>query len=247
MNFLADILDNTNRILGRILAWLVIFMVLVQFGVVVARYVFGVGDLWAQESIIYMHGTLFMLAAAYTLSEDAHVRVDIFYRAASDRYRAFVNLFGSVFLLIPVAMVLTLASWSYVGNSWRIFEKSMESSGIPGVFLLKTAIPVFAILVAAQGVVMALRSLRTLGGLRLMNVVGGLLIVVPVGAIMAWFFGENLSDKSDLLAFSPTDPATLVASILTVFLPVVGWLLIGLGVLMAVRADRAAPTSATQS
>lgn len=164
MNFLADTIDNTNRILGRAISWLIIVMVLVQFAVVVARYVFGVGSLWAQESIIYMHGFLFMLAAPYTLSDDGHVRVDIFYRSASPRFRAWVNLLGSVFLLIPVAVAITWSSWSYVGNSWRILESSMESSGLPAVFLLKTAIPVFGILIAAQGVVMVLRSILFLGG-----------------------------------------------------------------------------------
>ncbi|GAB5375411.1 MAG: TRAP transporter small permease subunit [Acuticoccus sp.] len=139
-------------------------MVLMQFGVVVARYVFGVGNLWAQESIIYMHGFLFMLAAPFTLSDDGHVRVDIFYRAASPRFRARVNLFGALFLLIPVSLTITWSSWSYVANSWRILESSMEASGLPAVFVLKTAIPVFGILMAAQGIVMVLRSILYLSG-----------------------------------------------------------------------------------
>ncbi|WP_108660854.1 TRAP transporter small permease subunit [Acuticoccus kandeliae] len=164
MEFLATTIDNTNRFIGKVVSWFVILMVLVQFGIVVARYVFGIGNLWAQESIIYMHGFLFTLAAAYTLSEDGHVRVDIFYRGASLRTRSLVNLFGSVFLLIPVSVIIVVSSWNYVANSWRIFEKSMESSGIPAVFILKTAIPVFGILMAAQGVVLALRSLMALRG-----------------------------------------------------------------------------------
>ena len=164
MRLLADILDNTNRAIGLIVAWLALAMVLVQFAVVVARYVFGVGDLWAQESIIYMHGFLFTLAAAYTLSEDGHVRVDIFYRSASASYKAMVNLLGSLFLLIPVAFVITYTSWGYVRNSWAIRESSMESSGLPAVFLLKTAIPVLGILLIAQGVVIILRSILHLSG-----------------------------------------------------------------------------------
>ncbi|WMS41100.1 TRAP transporter small permease subunit [Acuticoccus sp. MNP-M23] len=164
MNFLADTIDNTNRFIGKVVAWLALVMVVVQFGVVVARYVFGVGDLWAQESVVYMHATLFMMAAAYTLSEDGHVRVDIFYRSVTPRARALVNLIGSIFLLIPVALMITYSSWTYVANSWRIFEGSIETSGIPGVFLLKTAIPVFGILIAAQGLVMVLRSILYLSG-----------------------------------------------------------------------------------
>lgn len=161
---LSNVVDNTNRIIGKVVAWFALLMVLVQFSVVVARYVFGVGDLWAQESIIYMHGFLFMLAAAYTLSDDGHVRVDIFYRSASLRYKMIVDLLGSLFLLIPVAVAITVVSWGYVGSSWRVFEGSMESSGIPGVFLLKTAIPVFGILMVAQGAVMAIRAVLCLTG-----------------------------------------------------------------------------------
>ncbi len=146
------------------MAWLALIMVLVQFGVVVARYVFGVGDLWAQESVVYMHAVLFMLAAAYTLSDDGHVRVDIFYRSATPRTRALVNLLGSIFLLIPVALMITYSSWNYVASSWRIQEGSIETSGIPGVYLLKTAIPIFGILIAAQGLVMILRSILYLTG-----------------------------------------------------------------------------------
>ncbi|WP_420394426.1 TRAP transporter small permease subunit [Acuticoccus sp.] len=164
MELLASAIDNTNRLIGKAVAWLALLMVLVQFGVVVARYVFGVGDLWAQESVVYMHGFLFMLAAAYTLSEDGHVRVDIFYRGASERSRALVDLCGALVLLIPVAVLITWSSWNYVGNSWTIMEGSMEASGIPGVFLLKTAIPAFGILVGAQGVVMMLRALLVLSG-----------------------------------------------------------------------------------
>lgn len=164
MEFLATTIDNTNRFIGKVVSWLVLFLVLVQFGIVLGRYVFGYGSLWAQESIIYMHGFLFMLAAPFTLSQDGHVRVDIFYRGASLRARSLVNLFGALFLLIPVSIVITWTSWSYVASSWRIFERSMEASGIPAVFVLKTAIPVFGILMAAQGVVMVLRSLMALTG-----------------------------------------------------------------------------------
>lgn len=164
MKALAALLDGVNRIVGTAVAWFVLAMVLVQFAVVLARYVFGVGSLWAQESIVYMHGFLFMLAAAYTLSQDGHVRVDIFYRGASIRQRTVVDVLGALFLLIPVSIVIVWASWGYVANSWRILEGSRESSGIPGVFLLKTAIPVFGVMMAAQGLVMVLRGLLVLTG-----------------------------------------------------------------------------------
>ncbi len=164
MELLATAIDNTNRAIGKAVCWLVLLMVLVQFGVVLARYVFGVGDLWAQESIVYMHGFLFTLAAAYTLSDDGHVRVDIFYREASLRYRAWVDMLGSLCLLIPVSVMIVTSSWSYVAGSWRVLESSQEASGIPAVFLLKTAIPVMGMLLAAQGVTIVIRSALALTG-----------------------------------------------------------------------------------
>jgi len=187
MGLLATVIDNTNRFVGKLLAWLVLLMVVVQFAVVVARYVFGVGSLYAQESVVYMHAFLFMLAAAYTLSEDGHVRVDIFYRSASPRYKAWVNLLGAAVLLIPVSIVIVTGSWPYVANSWRILEGSMEVSGIPGVFLLKTAIPVFGIMIGAQGLVMALRSLETLFRPAVAELVGAVLFVLPIGSAIVWF------------------------------------------------------------
>ena len=164
MELLATAIDNTNRAIGKVVCWLVLLMVLVQFGVVLARYVFGIGDLWAQESIIYMHGFLFTLAAAYTLSEDGHVRVDIFYRDASLRYRALVDMLGSLCLLIPVSVIIVTSSWNYVAGSWRVLESSQEASGIPAVFLLKTAIPVMGMLLTAQGVTIIIRSALVLSG-----------------------------------------------------------------------------------
>lgn len=164
MTRLADAIDRVNRGLGIVVAWFVLAMVLLQFAIVLARYVFGTGSLIAGESVAYMHAFVFLLAAPYTLAVDGHVRVDILYRSAGPRRRAAVDLFGALFLLIPVALFITASSWSYVAASWRILERSREASGIPGVFLLKTAIPVFGILMAAQGLVMILRALSVLSG-----------------------------------------------------------------------------------
>nr|WP_184046062.1 TRAP transporter small permease subunit [Roseospira visakhapatnamensis] len=139
-------------------------MVLVQFLVVVLRYVFGLGFIWMQESIVYMHGLLFMVGAGYTLLQDGHVRVDVFYRDASRRRQALVNLAGSVLFLIPFCTLILWVSIDYVGNAWRVLEGSKETSGIQGVFLLKSVILVFGALVLLQGVSVIARSLLTLTG-----------------------------------------------------------------------------------
>jgi TRAP-type mannitol/chloroaromatic compound transport system permease small subunit len=132
--------------------------------VVIGRYVFGVGSILAQEAIVYMHAGLFMLAAAWTLSRNGHVRVDIFYREAPARARAWIDLAGSIVLLLPVAALLLWVSLPYVADAWAVLERSRETSGIPAVFLLKTLIPVFALQIGLQGLALAVRAADVLAG-----------------------------------------------------------------------------------
>ena len=166
MMSLADRIDRCNAAVGRVAAWAALFIVLVQFMVVVLRYAFGIGSIWLTESIIYGHATLFMLAAAWTLRENGHVRVDIFYSGASVRTKAMIDLAGALLLLIPFMLVLLAYALPYVGRSWAIFERSRETSGLPVVFVLKTLIPAFAIMFALQGVSQAIRAVQALSGER---------------------------------------------------------------------------------
>jgi TRAP-type mannitol/chloroaromatic compound transport system permease small subunit len=159
---LAGRIDRFNAATGRIVSWLCLFVVLVQFLVVVLRYGFGIGSIWLTESIIYGHAALFMLAAAWTLREGGHVRVDVFYAEASPRTKALVDLAGALLLLLPFMLVLAWLSLPYVSRSWAILETSRETSGIPAVFLLKTLIPLFALMMALQGVSQAIRAAHAL-------------------------------------------------------------------------------------
>ena len=159
---LAGRIDRLNGAVGRAAAWLCVFVVAVQFGVVVLRYVFGLGSIWLTESIIYAHAALFMLAAAWTLREGGHVRVDVFYADASPRTRAWIDLGGALLLLLPFMLVLLWFAIPYVARSWAIMETSRETSGIPAVFLLKTLVPLFALTMALQGVAQAIRALDVL-------------------------------------------------------------------------------------
>ena len=159
---LADRIDRLNTQIGRAAAWLVLVVVLLQFALVVARYLFGLGSLWLSETVIYAHATLFLLAGAWTLSVGAHVRVDIFYADASLRAKAVIDLIGALLLLLPFSLVLLWLSWPYVERSWAILEHSQEASGLPLVFALKTLIPLFAVLMALQGLAQATRAVEAL-------------------------------------------------------------------------------------
>jgi TRAP-type mannitol/chloroaromatic compound transport system permease small subunit len=159
---LADRIDRLNGAVGRTVAWVCLLVVLVQFTVVVLRYVFGLGSIWLTETIIYGHAMLFMLASAWTLREGGHVRVDIFYSDAGPRRRALIDLGGALLLLLPFMLVLLWFALPYVARSWSILETSRETSGLPAVYLLKTLIPAFAVLMALQGIAQAIRAAHVL-------------------------------------------------------------------------------------
>jgi TRAP-type mannitol/chloroaromatic compound transport system permease small subunit len=159
---IAERIDRLTGAVGRAVVWCLLAAVLLQFVVVIARYALGLGSIWLSESIIYAHAALFMLAAAWTLAENGHVRVDVFYADAAPRRKALVDLLGALLLLLPFALTLLWLSLPYVARAWTILERSRETSGLPAVFLLKTLVPLFAALMALQGVAQAIRAATAL-------------------------------------------------------------------------------------
>lgn len=156
----ADAIDRLNGVVAGVVRWLALIMVLVQFCIVIGRYVFGVNSIAAQESVLYMHATLFMLGAGYTLLVDKHVRVDVFYAKVSDATRRRIDILGHLFLLIPSMTALLYWSWPSVRNSWKILEGPISVGGIEAVFLLKSLIPAFCILILLQSISILIRLLR---------------------------------------------------------------------------------------
>jgi TRAP-type mannitol/chloroaromatic compound transport system permease small subunit len=161
---LATRLDRIAELTGRSIAWLTLGMVLITFAVVVLRYGLQIGSIALQESVTYLHAIVFMLGAAYTLKHDSHVRVDIFYQKVSPRTRAWTNLLGTLLLLFPTCVFIFASSLDYVASSWSIQEGSRETGGLDGVFLLKTVIPLMAVLLLLQGCSLALRSALLIAG-----------------------------------------------------------------------------------
>jgi len=158
------VLDRISILSGRLTAWLTLIMVVVTFVVVVMRYVFDAGAIWLQESVVWMHAVVFMVGAAYTLQQDEHVRVDIFYRSMSKRRRAWVDLFGTLLFLLPLCAFLGYKAWDFVAVSWQLGESSREPGGMPYPFLpiLKSVLLLMPLLLALQGVAMLGRALSTL-------------------------------------------------------------------------------------
>lgn len=154
---IAHAIDRMNTIVADVVRWLALIMVLVQFCIVIGRYVFGFNSIAAQESVLYMHATLFMLGAGFTLLVDKHVRVDVFYATVSEAARRRIDILGHVFLLIPSMTALLYWSWPSVRNSWAILEGPISVGGIEAVFLLKSLIPAFCILILLQSLSLLVR------------------------------------------------------------------------------------------
>lgn len=156
--------DAFTERLGQAVSWLSLGMVLVTVVVVVLRYGFDLGWIGLQESVVYMHAVMFMLGSAYTLKRDAHVRVDIVYQRFGPRGKAWVELFGSWLLLVPVCVYIGWSAWEYVVASWSVHESSREAGGLPAVYLLKSVILLFAVTLLLQGIAQSFRALLRLAG-----------------------------------------------------------------------------------
>jgi len=147
---------------GRTVSWLSLLLVLVTFIVVVLRYVFDSGSVALQETTTYFHATIFLVGMAYTLQQDAHVRVDIFYSRFSKQGQAWVDLCGALFLLLPFMLFISWISWDYILDSWAVMEGSREAGGLPGVFLLKSLILVMTTLLSLQALTQVARNIETI-------------------------------------------------------------------------------------
>ena len=161
---LSEKLDRFSLLTGHAVAWLTLYMVIVTFTIVVLRYVFDAGVIWLQESLIWMHGVVFMLGAAYTLQQEGHVRVDIYYRDMGAAQRAWVDLLGVVFFIFPLCGFFFFESWGYAAAAWSVSEISRDAGGLwyPAIPLLKSVLLLMPTAVALQGLSMVLNSLQEL-------------------------------------------------------------------------------------
>ena len=157
-----DVIDTITQTIGGAVRWFALGLVIATAIIVIQRYVFGFASTKLQESVIYMHALLFLMASGTALLNGGHVRVDVIYAKATARGKAWVDLLGTYLTLMPMCWLILWSSTGYMGSAWRILERSRESDGLPLVFLLKTAIPLFAILMILQGFSMAARAAMTL-------------------------------------------------------------------------------------
>lgn len=162
MKQLIDLLEQINRLVGRLVRWFVLFMLLIQFGIVIMRYTLGYSSIAVNESVLYLHAAVFMLAGGYTLLLDKHVRVDIFYAKANVKTQAKIDLFGHVFLLIPSMTALLYWTWPSVYSAWKIKEGALSVGGIPATWVMKLLIPGFCLLLLIQSLACLLNKVLLL-------------------------------------------------------------------------------------
>ena len=140
-------------------------MVIFTCGVVSARYIFNVGSIGMQELVMYLHGCVFMIGIAFTLKEGGHVRVDVLHEKLSEKNKAIIDIIGTLLFLMPFCFFIVFVSLEYVKFAWTVQESSPDPGGLPGVFLLKTLIPIMAILAGFQGISETLKNLYRLRSL----------------------------------------------------------------------------------
>ena len=142
--------------------WLAIVMVGLTLSVVLLRYLFSSSTIFLQELITYAHALFFLLGIPLGILRDDHVRVDLVYSRLSERKQSIVNLLGHILFLLPLSALMLFWSTPYAVSSWQIFEGSNEVGGVPAIFLLKSLLPITALLIALIGLSKSYQLLKTL-------------------------------------------------------------------------------------
>lgn len=150
-------IDGISTWVGKAAAWLMIALTLLVCAEVFKRYLLNMPTAWIFDAQNMLYGTLFMLAGAYTLAQNAHVRGDFFYSSMRPRTQATLDLILYIVFFIPGIAALIYAGWDYAADSWRIGEHSNVTADGPPVYHFKTVIPIAGALVMLQGLAEIMR------------------------------------------------------------------------------------------
>ena len=157
-------IDTLNEWIGRGVSWVTLALVLVVFVDVVMRYLFNTSFVFTQELEWHLFAFIFLIGAGYTLLHDGHVRVDIIYQRLGKKGRAWINLIGVIFFLLPGCIMVIVTSWEFVYNAWVVMEGSPDPGGIPYRFIVKGTITVGFLLLTLQGISLGISSLLQILG-----------------------------------------------------------------------------------
>ena len=168
MNVLKTVsrwIDILNEWVGRGVAWVTLALVVVIFIDVIMRYLFNTSFVFTQELEWHLFAFIFLIGAGYTLLHDGHVRVDIIYQRLGLKGRAWINLLGVIFFLIPGCLMVMSTSWKFTLNSFMMMEGSPDPGGIPFRFIVKGCIPAGFLLLLIQGISLGMHSLLQILGI----------------------------------------------------------------------------------
>ncbi|MEO9482617.1 MAG: TRAP transporter small permease subunit [Ekhidna sp.] len=146
------VIDKLNSAIGKAISWLTLLLVLVIVIDVILRYSLSITSAASFELEWHLFAAIFLLGAAYTLKEDKHVRVDVFYDRFSNKNKAWVNLIGGLALLLPFCAIAFWESLSFVESSYKLSETSPQPGGLPARWLIKSTIPLGFLLLGLQGI-----------------------------------------------------------------------------------------------
>ena len=163
---ISDDLEQFSEFTGKLLAWLVLALVLLVSYDVTMRYVFLSGSIALQEMEWHLFSLIFLIGAGYTLKHDDHVRLDLFYKSKyiNDGHRAWIDLLGSLLLLMPFCILIMATSWPFVYQSYIHLEGSPDPGGLPYRWLLKASIPLGFALLMLQGISNIVKNLNIILG-----------------------------------------------------------------------------------
>ena len=155
-------IQKLNTKIGKLVSWCLLLMVVLTCIIVILRYVFNIGFIWMQELVRFLYASVFLICAAFTFSADEHVRVDIIYSRLSIKKKKIVNLFGNILLLLPVCVTILLYSFNYFVNSWIQLEGSLEERGLHLVYIMKSFIWIFAIMLIIEGINQIINNIKSI-------------------------------------------------------------------------------------
>ena len=162
MNSIINGIQSLSRFLGKTISWSSIILIFIIVLDVFFRYVFSLTSAATYEIEWHLFGLMFLLGAAWTLDQDKHIRVDLFYQRFSPKTKALINLIGTLIFLIPFCWITLITSIDFVQSSFLLDETSPDPGGLPARYLIKLAIPIGFGLLMLQGIVVIINSIKTL-------------------------------------------------------------------------------------
>ena len=162
LKWICRLIDKINMRMGRFVSWFTLLLVCVTFADVVMRYFFNKSFVFTQELEWHVFAFIFLMGAGYTLKVDGHVRVEVFYGKMGLKGKAWVDLVGVLFFLIPSCALFIKTAIPFVMKSFEVMEGSPDPGGIPYRFILKACIPIGYSLILLQGVSLGIKSLANI-------------------------------------------------------------------------------------